>query len=234
MIERVGRRSDRRFSHPESRAGRDNSRARLPGFPTGETLSSIAGTPNLIDRLLLPAGFPPSQPCSSCTRRSAGPISSKQRPVPLAYEDSLFDPQVGNWPDLRSGSPGVQAPSSPSYAVARCHGVPGIALARFAPSPSIPTTPTPTPPRRGPCGGRDHQGDDRIDPAAGPERRDPLPRSVGPGRGRPRLCCYRPRRFDRRISRSVPRNSPGDSGPAPTFRRRPARPARPVRRVRSR
>jgi lantibiotic biosynthesis protein len=49
----------------------------------------------------------------------------------FAYEDSLFNPQVGNWPDLRSGSPGVPAPSSPSYAVAWCHGAPGIALARL-------------------------------------------------------------------------------------------------------
>jgi lantibiotic modifying enzyme len=49
----------------------------------------------------------------------------------FAYEDSLFNPQEGNWPDLRSGSPGVPAPSSPSYAVAWCHGAAGIALARL-------------------------------------------------------------------------------------------------------
>jgi lantibiotic biosynthesis protein len=43
----------------------------------------------------------------------------------LAYEDSLFDHQVGNWPDLR-----VQPPAPERFPVAWCHGAPGIVLAR--------------------------------------------------------------------------------------------------------
>ncbi len=48
----------------------------------------------------------------------------------FAYEDQLFDPQVGNWPDLRSLGSAEAAPS-PRYAVAWCHGAPGIGLARL-------------------------------------------------------------------------------------------------------
>src|SRR5208283_1656347 len=49
----------------------------------------------------------------------------------FAYEDSLFDPKVGNWPDLRAaGDPGT-APLPPSHGRTWCHGAPGIALARL-------------------------------------------------------------------------------------------------------
>ena len=46
----------------------------------------------------------------------------------FAYEDSLFDPERGNWPDLRDDGKTGDAPRFP---VAWCHGAPGIALARL-------------------------------------------------------------------------------------------------------
>jgi lantibiotic modifying enzyme len=49
----------------------------------------------------------------------------------FAYEDSLFNPNLGNWPDLR----GKQKPEEPgkplTFARTWCHGAPGIALARL-------------------------------------------------------------------------------------------------------
>jgi class II lanthipeptide synthase len=46
------------------------------------------------------------------------------------YEDHLFDPDVGNWPDLRRSTrnPGE---TKPRFSVAWCHGAPGIALSRL-------------------------------------------------------------------------------------------------------
>jgi lantibiotic modifying enzyme len=46
----------------------------------------------------------------------------------FAYEDSLFDSERGNWPDLRADGKTGDAPRFP---VAWCHGAPGIALARL-------------------------------------------------------------------------------------------------------
>lgn len=43
----------------------------------------------------------------------------------LRYEDSFFNHEVGNWPDLR-----VQPPAPQQFPVAWCHGAPGIVLAR--------------------------------------------------------------------------------------------------------
>ncbi|MFI5459406.1 MAG: lanthionine synthetase LanC family protein [Isosphaerales bacterium] len=43
----------------------------------------------------------------------------------FAYEDSLFDPRQGNWPDLRRSS------QPPRFARTWCHGAPGIALSRL-------------------------------------------------------------------------------------------------------
>ncbi|AKJ05795.1 Lanthionine biosynthesis protein LanM [Archangium gephyra] len=48
----------------------------------------------------------------------------------FAYEDSLFSPAHGNWPDLRV-FPGVAPSPTPAYSSAWCHGAPGIALARL-------------------------------------------------------------------------------------------------------
>lgn len=42
----------------------------------------------------------------------------------IAYEDSIFQPAIENWPDLRSGE-------LTDYRVAWCHGAPGIGLARL-------------------------------------------------------------------------------------------------------
>ena len=49
----------------------------------------------------------------------------------LAYEEALFDPAVGNWPDLRGVDEPGSIPRQPSYGRAWCHGAPGIALARL-------------------------------------------------------------------------------------------------------
>lgn len=45
----------------------------------------------------------------------------------FAYEDSVFDPERGNWPDYRRHG---NAPAT-SFALAWCHGAPGIALSRL-------------------------------------------------------------------------------------------------------
>jgi lantibiotic modifying enzyme len=49
----------------------------------------------------------------------------------FAYEDSLFDPVLGNWPDLRGIDVLGESPPAPRYVRAWCHGAPGIALARL-------------------------------------------------------------------------------------------------------
>ena len=43
----------------------------------------------------------------------------------FAFEDALFDPVNGNWPDLRRNI------ERPNFARSWCHGAPGIALARL-------------------------------------------------------------------------------------------------------
>jgi lantibiotic biosynthesis protein len=47
----------------------------------------------------------------------------------FAYERSLYDPVVENWPDLRRF--GTVQPAEPSFASFWCHGAPGGALARL-------------------------------------------------------------------------------------------------------
>jgi lantibiotic modifying enzyme len=49
----------------------------------------------------------------------------------FAYEDSLFDQSLSNWPDLRAVDELGRAPTNPSFGQAWCHGAPGIALARI-------------------------------------------------------------------------------------------------------
>ena len=49
----------------------------------------------------------------------------------FAYEDSLFNAEQGNWPDLRPYEGSNVSRQSLRYAVAWCHGAPGIALARL-------------------------------------------------------------------------------------------------------
>lgn len=49
----------------------------------------------------------------------------------FAYEDALFNEEQGNWPDLRPDVTAPAGPRSPRYAVAWCHGAPGIGLARL-------------------------------------------------------------------------------------------------------
>jgi type 2 lantibiotic biosynthesis protein LanM len=46
----------------------------------------------------------------------------------IAYEDSVFVPERGNWPDLRPGNDGF----SPGFRCSWCHGAPGIGMARLA------------------------------------------------------------------------------------------------------
>ena len=43
----------------------------------------------------------------------------------FAYEESLFNPERGNWPDLRENS------ARPGFPCLWCHGAPGIVLARL-------------------------------------------------------------------------------------------------------
>lgn len=45
------------------------------------------------------------------------------------YERSWFDPDAGNWPDLRSAEPGDARPRG--FVSLWCHGAPGIALSRL-------------------------------------------------------------------------------------------------------
>lgn len=47
----------------------------------------------------------------------------------FAYERSLYDPDAGNWPDLRKFGPANSL--GPSFASFWCHGAPGGALARL-------------------------------------------------------------------------------------------------------
>ncbi|HEX8697160.1 MAG TPA: lanthionine synthetase LanC family protein [Longimicrobium sp.] len=48
------------------------------------------------------------------------------------YERSWFDPRQGNWPDFRTfESMGMPTPPEPGYALAWCHGAPGIGMARI-------------------------------------------------------------------------------------------------------
>jgi hypothetical protein len=49
----------------------------------------------------------------------------------LAYEEALFDPVEGNWPDFRGVDELGSMPRPISYGRAWCHGAPGIALARL-------------------------------------------------------------------------------------------------------
>jgi lantibiotic modifying enzyme len=49
----------------------------------------------------------------------------------FAYEDSVFNPELGNWPDFRPHPGEFTRPGWPSYAMAWCHGAPGIALSRL-------------------------------------------------------------------------------------------------------
>uniref|UniRef100_B8HR22 Lanthionine synthetase C family protein n=1 Tax=Cyanothece sp. (strain PCC 7425 / ATCC 29141) TaxID=395961 RepID=B8HR22_CYAP4 len=44
----------------------------------------------------------------------------------IAYEQRVFNPQVGNWPDFRSGTE-----ENPQFMVSWCHGAAGIGLARL-------------------------------------------------------------------------------------------------------
>jgi class II lanthipeptide synthase len=50
----------------------------------------------------------------------------------IAYEDSLFVPEIGNWPDLR-------AEAQPAFMTSWCHGAPGIGLARVGGLPWLDT-----------------------------------------------------------------------------------------------
>jgi lantibiotic modifying enzyme len=49
----------------------------------------------------------------------------------IAYERSLFSPDVGNWPDLRESNDSVTQSDKEKFMVAWCHGAPGIGLARL-------------------------------------------------------------------------------------------------------
>ena len=48
----------------------------------------------------------------------------------FAYEDSLFDPRQGNWPDLRGFDAVPDATKAATYPLAWCHGAPGYRLGK--------------------------------------------------------------------------------------------------------
>jgi len=50
----------------------------------------------------------------------------------FGYERGLYNAEARNWPDLREATtPGTQPNGGPTYALAWCHGAPGIALSRL-------------------------------------------------------------------------------------------------------
>jgi type 2 lantibiotic biosynthesis protein LanM len=49
----------------------------------------------------------------------------------IAFEQSLFSPEVGNWPDLRELPEDADPHSWKEYGQSWCHGAPGIGLARL-------------------------------------------------------------------------------------------------------
>ena len=63
-------------------------------------------------------------------RRTDGYGFRETADAAFAYEETLFDPRLGNWADLRRRGHGGSRQTS-SFPVAWCHGAPGIALARL-------------------------------------------------------------------------------------------------------
>ena len=49
----------------------------------------------------------------------------------FAYETSCFDDQIKSWPDFRVFDTSSSSDDEPNYAVAWCHGAPGIGLSRL-------------------------------------------------------------------------------------------------------
>lgn len=58
----------------------------------------------------------------------------------LRYERGLFNAEQANWPDLRVFDPNAP-PANPGYALAWCHGAPGIGLARLRTAQLLPDDP---------------------------------------------------------------------------------------------
>lgn len=56
----------------------------------------------------------------------------------IAYEQALFSPDVGNWPDLRASARGI-VQDGRWFMTSWCHGAPGIGLARIAGLPILDT-----------------------------------------------------------------------------------------------
>jgi type 2 lantibiotic biosynthesis protein LanM len=49
----------------------------------------------------------------------------------ICFEQALFSPQAGNWPDLRKRTSSVDGDATPTFVVSWCHGAPGIGLGRL-------------------------------------------------------------------------------------------------------
>jgi type 2 lantibiotic biosynthesis protein LanM len=60
----------------------------------------------------------------------------------LRFEQHLFCPEVGNWPDLRKLETPTEAETVAQFAVSWCHGAPGIGLARLGGLPVLDTPQT--------------------------------------------------------------------------------------------
>jgi type 2 lantibiotic biosynthesis protein LanM len=57
----------------------------------------------------------------------------------IRFEQHLFCPEVGNWPDLREPKTPTEAEASTKFMVGWCHGAPGIGLARLGGLPVLDT-----------------------------------------------------------------------------------------------
>jgi type 2 lantibiotic biosynthesis protein LanM len=57
----------------------------------------------------------------------------------LRFEQHLFSPEAGNWPDLRVQKTSTEAETPATFMVSWCHGAPGIGLARLGGLPVLDT-----------------------------------------------------------------------------------------------
>lgn len=100
---------DRREGTGEGPRGwRGRNRRALTGFSHG-----AAGISHALERLFEATGI-------DDFRRAAD--------EGVAFENRLFRPDLGNWPDLRDGA---GTPDTPAFANGWCNGAPGIALSRL-------------------------------------------------------------------------------------------------------
>jgi lantibiotic biosynthesis protein len=99
-----------------------------------EVVASWAGEPRTSSGNL--TGFSHGASGAACALLEVAVVSGRGELATLAlqafaYERSLFDARVQNWPDLRTRPGRAPRPGERSHSVAWCHGAAGIALARL-------------------------------------------------------------------------------------------------------